>query len=78
MITFAEVEKLGRIHTVEPIVLSVYLDVPRTPAEWQVLLVHDAPGTAASLARGVADQQVDQPPPFPAGDKGPHSQDVRR
>jgi hypothetical protein len=33
MITLAEVEKLGRIHTVEPIVLSVYLNVPRSTAE---------------------------------------------
>jgi hypothetical protein len=33
MITLAEVEKLGRVHAVEPIVLSVYLNVPRRPAE---------------------------------------------
>jgi hypothetical protein len=33
MITLAEVEKLGRIHTIEPIVLSVYLNIPRSPAE---------------------------------------------
>jgi hypothetical protein len=32
MITLAEVEKLGRFRAVEPIVLSVYLDVPRSPA----------------------------------------------
>jgi hypothetical protein len=32
MITLAEVEKLGRVHTVEPVVLSVYLNVPRSPA----------------------------------------------
>jgi hypothetical protein len=32
MITLAEVEKLGRVHAVEPIVLSVYLNVPRYPA----------------------------------------------
>ncbi len=32
MITLAEVEKLGRVHAVEPIVLSVYLNVPRFPA----------------------------------------------
>ncbi len=31
MITLAEVEKLGRVHAVEPIVLSVYLNVPRFP-----------------------------------------------
>ncbi|SRR5579871_2314109 len=33
MITLAEVEKLGRVHTVEPAVLSVYLNVPRSPAQ---------------------------------------------
>ena len=33
MITLAEVEKLGRVHAVEPIVLSVYLNVPRSAAE---------------------------------------------
>jgi len=33
MITLAEVEKLGRVHAVEPMVLSVYLNVPRSPAE---------------------------------------------
>ena len=33
MITLAEVEKLGRVHTVEPVVLSVYLTVPRSPAQ---------------------------------------------
>jgi hypothetical protein len=33
MITPAEAEKLGRIHTVEPIVLSVYLNVPQSAAE---------------------------------------------
>jgi hypothetical protein len=33
MITVGEVEKLGRVHAVEPVVLSVYLDVPRSPAE---------------------------------------------
>ena len=33
MITLAEVEKLGRVHTVEPTVLSVYLNVPLSPAE---------------------------------------------
>lgn len=33
MITLAEAEKLGRVHTVEPIVLSVYLNVPQSPAE---------------------------------------------
>jgi hypothetical protein len=33
MITLAEVEKLGRIHAVEPVVLSVYLNVPRSPAQ---------------------------------------------
>jgi hypothetical protein len=33
MITLTEVEKLGRVHAVEPIVLSVYLNVPRSPAE---------------------------------------------
>jgi hypothetical protein len=32
MITPAEVEKLSRVHAVEPIVLSVYLNVPRSPA----------------------------------------------
>jgi hypothetical protein len=33
MITLAEVEKLGRVHAVEPVVLSVYLTVPRSAAE---------------------------------------------
>lgn len=33
MITLAEVEKLGRVHTVQPVVLSVYLNVPRSAAE---------------------------------------------
>lgn len=33
MISLAEVEKLGRVHTVEPVVLSVYLNVPRSPAQ---------------------------------------------
>ena len=33
MITLDEVEKLGRVHVVEPMVLSVYLNVPRSPAE---------------------------------------------
>jgi hypothetical protein len=33
MITIAEVEKLGRVHTAEPIILSVYLNVPRSPAD---------------------------------------------
>jgi hypothetical protein len=32
MITLTEVEKLGRVHAVEPIVLSVYLNIPRHPA----------------------------------------------
>ena len=32
MITLAEVEKLGGVHAVEPIVLSVYLNVPRSAA----------------------------------------------
>jgi hypothetical protein len=32
MITLAEVEKFGRFHAVEPIVLSVYLNVPWSPA----------------------------------------------
>jgi len=32
MITLAEVEKLGRVHAVEPVVLSVYLNMPRSPA----------------------------------------------
>lgn len=30
MITLAEIEKLGRVHTVEAVVLSVYLNVPRS------------------------------------------------
>ncbi len=33
MITLAEVEKLGRVHVVEPVVLSVYVNVPRPAAE---------------------------------------------
>jgi hypothetical protein len=33
MITLAEVEKLSRAHAVEPVVLSVYLTVPRSAAE---------------------------------------------
>ena len=33
MITLAEIEKLGRVHTAEPMVLSVYLNIPRSPAE---------------------------------------------
>ena len=33
MINLPEIEKLGRVHAVEPIVLSVYLNVPRSPAE---------------------------------------------
>jgi hypothetical protein len=37
MITLAEVEKLSRVHTVEPIVLSVYLNVARSPAELPAL-----------------------------------------
>jgi len=37
MITLAEVEKLGRVHTVEPVVLSVYLNVPRSAAELPAL-----------------------------------------
>ncbi len=37
MIILAEVEKLGRVHTVEPVVLSVYLNVPRSPAELPAL-----------------------------------------
>jgi hypothetical protein len=32
MITLVEVEKLCRVHAVEPIVLSVYLNVPRSAA----------------------------------------------
>jgi hypothetical protein len=43
MLTLAEVEKLGRVHVVEPIVLSVYLNVPRSPAQ--------VPGLPACLAR---------------------------
>lgn len=38
MITLAEVEKLGLVHTVEPNVLSVYLNVPRSPADLAALL----------------------------------------
>jgi hypothetical protein len=34
MITLAEVEKLGRVHAVEPVVLSLYLTVPQSPAQW--------------------------------------------
>jgi hypothetical protein len=34
MITLAEVEKLGRVHAMDPIVLSVYLNVPRSPVQW--------------------------------------------
>ena len=37
MITLAEVEKLGRVHTVEPIVLSVYLNVPQSRTELPAL-----------------------------------------
>ena len=33
MITLPEVEKLGRIHAVEPVVLSLYLNVPRSAAQ---------------------------------------------
>ena len=33
MITLAEAEKLGRVHAVEPIVLSMYLNFPWSPAE---------------------------------------------
>jgi hypothetical protein len=32
MITLTEVEKLGRVHALEPVVLSVYLRVPQSPA----------------------------------------------
>jgi len=34
MITRAEIEKLAAVHVVEPMVLSVYLDVPSRPADW--------------------------------------------
>jgi len=37
MINLAEVEKLSRVHTVEPIVLSVYLNVARSRAELPAL-----------------------------------------
>ena len=33
MNALAEVEKLGRVDAVEPIVLSLYLNVPRSPAQ---------------------------------------------
>lgn len=45
MITLAEVEKLGRVHAVEPVVLSVYLNVPRSAAELASL-----PGRVDKLA----------------------------
>ena len=37
MITRAEVEKLGAMHTVEPTVLSLYLAVPPQPAPLSLL-----------------------------------------
>jgi len=51
MITLAEVEKLSRVHAVEPIVLSVYLNVPRSPAE--------LPGLAARVDELVAAAERD-------------------
>ena len=51
MITLAEVEKLGRVHAVEPIVLSVYLNVPRSPVE--------LPGLAARVDELVAAAERD-------------------
>lgn len=50
MITLAEVEKLSRVHAVEPAVLSVYLTVPRSVAELPVRV--DELATAAVRAAG--------------------------
>jgi hypothetical protein len=50
-ITLAEGEKLGRVHAVEPVVLSVYLNVPRSPAE--------LPGLAARVDELVAAAERD-------------------
>ena len=53
MITLAEVEKLGRVHAVEPIVLSVYLNVPRSSTELSGLPVRmDELVTAAERDAG--------------------------
>jgi hypothetical protein len=54
-ITLAEVEKLGRVHAVEPIVLSVYLNVPRSPAELPGLpgRVDELVAAAVYLAAGL-------------------------
>lgn len=51
MITLAEVEKLGRFHAVEPVVLSVYLNIPRSAAE--------LPGWAARVDELVAAAERD-------------------
>jgi hypothetical protein len=50
MITLAEVEKLSRVHAVEPAVLSVYLTVPPSAAELAVRV--DELAAAAERAAG--------------------------
>jgi hypothetical protein len=74
MITLAEVEKLGRVHAVEPIVLSVYLNIPWNPAELSGLpdrvdeLVAAAePGQSGHLAdrRSARDQAARAGPDWP-------------
>jgi hypothetical protein len=51
MITLAEVEKLALVHAVEPIVLSAYLNISRSPAEM--------PGLAARVDELVAAAERD-------------------
>jgi hypothetical protein len=54
MITLAEVEKLSRVHAVEPVVLSVYVNVPGSPA--------GLPGLAARVDELVAAAERDAGP----------------
>ena len=60
MITRAEVEKLGAMHTVEPTVLSLYLAVPPQPAPLSLLAARADELIAAAEAACGAGQQAGQ------------------
>ena len=66
MFAYANVAKLGAVHTVEPMVLSVYLSVPEDPGELRTLAARaDELIVAAEEAAGPG-----RPPPG-GGPRGP-------
>jgi hypothetical protein len=57
MVSQAEIEKLARVQAAEPVVLSLYLSVPRDPAELRELAVR-AGGLIARAAGGPGDGRL--------------------